>query len=83
MYDGMCRDASEYVSANLKQTGFCVVGKGRRYISDKPVERLVDNRASIGGRRIGFQRIEWPQTENIPRIDRVRITHPCFDPGYG
>ncbi len=47
----------------------------------KLVQRVMDESAALRRAGIGIERVERPQLQNMPRIERIGIAHPGFDGG--
>src|SRR5271169_1323904 len=51
-------------------------------VLSKVADGGVNDGAALRGARLGIYRIKHPQTQNMPRIDRIGIAQPILDLGY-
>jgi len=73
--------AGERVIRDRNQSGFRIFRKGLAGLLHEQLEDLVHHTAAVQRTDLCLKRIERPQPENMPRIDRVGVANPFLDLG--
>ena len=82
-YPGARDIVSEDLVADLQQLVVGVIRKQARVGVLELLQGRVHDGAALRRRRIGVERIERPEPENLLGVDRVGIAYPGLDAGHG